>query len=65
MIEYIYKCIVEKCLFEFNTNEHLDVGSAKCPECGKVSLMRVFYPINTIFKGTGFYSKDGKSRLTG
>ena len=65
MLNYQYKCINEKCLVEFGRNEHLDIGSARCPECGKVTLMRIFYPTNVIFKGTGFYSKDGKSRLTG
>lgn len=65
MIEYVYKCNNEKCLFEFNTGEYLDLGLTKCPECGKISLRRVFYPPNIIFKGKGFYTNDGKSRLTG
>ncbi len=65
MTEYTYKCTNKDCLAEFDTREHLDVGSARCPECGKVSLRRVFYPINFLFKGGGFYDKRGKSRLTG
>jgi putative FmdB family regulatory protein len=60
MIEYGYKCNNKDCLFEFNTGVHLDVGSAKCPECGKVSLRRVFYPPYITFKGKGFYTNDVK-----
>ncbi len=65
MVEYTFKCNNKECLFEFNTGVHLDVGSAKCPECGKVSLRRVFYPTNFMFKGKGFHDEKGKNRLTG
>lgn len=39
------------------TDEPLDV----CEKCGG-SLRRVFHPVGVLFKGSGFYSTDSRSK---
>jgi predicted nucleic acid-binding Zn ribbon protein len=38
-----------------------DTPLKRCPECGKLSLHKVFTPVSVIYKGSGFYSTDHRS----
>lgn len=57
---YIYHCA--NCGYEFEHSQHFnDPHLKKCPQCGKLTLNKVFTPATVIYKGSGFYSTDHRS----
>ena len=57
---YVYRC--SNCNFEFEHNQKFsDPHLKRCPECGKLTLNKVFTPATVIYKGSGFYSTDHRS----
>ena len=57
---YVYRC--SNCDFEFEHNQKFsDPHLKRCPECGKLTLNKVFTPATVIYKGSGFYSTDHRS----
>jgi putative FmdB family regulatory protein len=57
---YTYRC--ENCGIQFEaTQKFADNPLTKCPECGKVSLHKVYTPVGIVFKGSGFYATDHRS----
>jgi putative FmdB family regulatory protein len=57
---YVYHC--EECDFQFEQQQKFtDNPLRKCPNCGKVSLHKVYTPVGIIYKGSGFYSTDHRS----
>jgi putative FmdB family regulatory protein len=57
---YIYRCA--NCDYEFEHNQRFsDPHLQKCPQCGKLTLNKVFTPATVIYKGSGFYSTDHRS----
>ena len=55
---YEYEC--RSCKRTFEVQHRIsDAPPAACQECGG-ELRRVFYPPGLVFKGTGFYSTDGR-----
>lgn len=57
---YIYHC--QHCGIEFEMHQSFsDAALKRCPECGKLSLHKVFTPVSVIYKGSGFYSTDHRS----
>lgn len=63
---YGYKC--NKCDHNFEIEQKIgDSKKKKCPECKKMSLQRVFYPVGVHFRGKGFHTTDygnGSKTLT-
>ena len=65
---YTYRC--ESCGVQFERNQRFsDPPLARCPECNKKSLRKVYTPVGIVFKGSGFYATDhrspsGQSRAT-
>jgi putative FmdB family regulatory protein len=58
---YVYRC--SNCDHEFEHNQKFsDPHLKRCPECGKMTLNKVFTPATVIYKGSGFYSTDHRSR---
>jgi putative FmdB family regulatory protein len=54
---YGYRC--ENCEHEFEIMQKIkDKPKRKCPECGKMTLKKKFYPVGIHFKGTGFHVTD-------
>ena len=57
---YVYRC--EKCGLQFEKFQHFNDEPIKvCPECGG-PVHRVYQPVGIIFKGSGFYVTDNRSR---
>ena len=57
---YVYHC--SNCDFEFEHNQKFsDPHLKRCPECGKLTLNKMFTPATVIYKGSGFYSTDHRS----
>ncbi|MGA2112919.1 MAG: zinc ribbon domain-containing protein [Anaerolineales bacterium] len=57
---YTYRC--SSCGVQFDRQQHFeDPPLAKCPECGKRSLKKIYSPAGIIFKGSGWYSTDHRS----
>ncbi len=57
---YVYRC--EKCGLQFEKFQHFDDDPIKvCPECGG-PVHRVYQPVGIIFKGSGFYVTDNRSK---
>jgi putative FmdB family regulatory protein len=57
---YTYRC--ENCGVQFDRRQHFDDPLLKkCPECGKLTLRKVFLPVGIVFKGSGFYATDHRS----
>jgi putative FmdB family regulatory protein len=57
---YTYRC--ENCGVQFDRQQHFDDPVLKkCPECGKLTLRKVFLPVGIVFKGSGFYATDHRS----
>jgi len=57
---YIYHCA--NCNYEFEYSQRFsDPHLKKCPQCGKMTLNKVFTPVTVIYKGSGFYSTDNRS----
>jgi putative FmdB family regulatory protein len=61
MPTYDYRC--EKCGHEFELFQNISESpKRKCPECGKLSLKRLFGTgAAVVFKGSGFYQTDYRS----
>jgi len=57
---YVYHC--ENCGFQFEQQQKFsDNPLKKCPDCGHISLHKVYTPVGIIYKGSGFYSTDHRS----
>jgi putative FmdB family regulatory protein len=57
---YVYRC--SNCDFEFEHSQKFsDPHLKRCPECGKMTLNKLFTPATVIYKGSGFYSTDHRS----
>jgi putative FmdB family regulatory protein len=57
---YTYRC--ENCGFRFDQSQKFsDAPLTKCPECGKKTLHKVYFPVGIVFKGSGFYATDHRS----
>jgi len=57
---YTYRCT--ECGVQFEKYQTFSEDPlAKCPECGKKSLRKVFTPAGIIFKGSGWYATDHRS----
>lgn len=61
MPTYVYEC--KECghrfeLFQSFSEEPLDA----CPECREVALRKVLFPAGVVFKGSGFYVTDSRSK---
>jgi len=58
---YVYHC--DRCRYQFEQQQKFsDKPLKKCPECGELSLHKVYMPVGVIYKGSGFYSTDHRSR---
>ena len=59
----IYEYVCEKCCSRFDLKRSFceDVSEAECREC-KGKAKRVFTPVPIIFKGSGFYVTDNRSK---
>jgi putative FmdB family regulatory protein len=57
---YVYKC--DTCGLAFERKQSVTEGPlTDCPECeGRVR--RVYQPVGVVFKGSGFYVTDNRSR---
>lgn len=64
MPTYEYKC--ENCDYEFEAFQSIkDNPLTKCPKCGKDKLRKLISGgAGLIFKGSGFYETDYKSKRT-
>ena len=57
---YTYRC--DSCGLQFDRRQHFsDKPLARCPECGKSSLRKLYLPVGIVFKGSGFYATDHRS----
>lgn len=57
---YVYHC--GHCEYEFEQQQSFsDKPLKKCPECGEITLHKVYTPVSVIYKGSGFYSTDHRS----
>jgi putative FmdB family regulatory protein len=57
MPTYEYKC--KKCEHQFELWQEVGAEAPQCPECG-AEVQKVFHPIRTIYKGSGFYITDSR-----
>ena len=58
---YVYQC--DHCGYQFEQQQKFsDKPLKKCPECGQLNLHKVYTPVGVIYKGSGFYSTDHRSR---
>ncbi|MGD8243667.1 MAG: zinc ribbon domain-containing protein [Anaerolineae bacterium] len=57
---YEYEC--ESCGVRFERRQHMEDEPVKeCPECGG-GVHRLIQPVGIIFKGSGFYVTDNRSK---
>jgi len=57
---YEYKC--EECGLRFERRQHFSDDPVRiCPDCGG-SVVRLIQPAGIIFKGSGFYVTDNRSK---
>ena len=57
---YEYKC--EECGLRFERRQHFSDDPVRiCPDCGGV-VVRLIQPAGIIFKGSGFYVTDNRSK---
>jgi putative FmdB family regulatory protein len=57
---YEYQCLT--CGVRFERRQHVDDESVKvCPECGG-QVHRLIQPVGIIFKGSGFYVTDNRTK---
>lgn len=60
MPTYGYRC--PACSTEFDVWQRMsDAPGAICPSCG-AAARRMFFPAGIVFKGTGFYATDNRSK---
>jgi putative FmdB family regulatory protein len=58
---YTYRC--ENCGVQFERQQSFhDEALKRCPECNKNKLRRVITPSGIVFKGSGWYATDSKSK---
>ena len=58
---YTYRC--ENCGVRFERQQSFsDQPLTRCPECNKSKLRKVITPAGIIFKGSGWYATDNKSK---
>ena len=58
---YTYRC--SNCGVEFDHQQKFNEKNlTRCPECGKKKLNRVYRPVGVVFKGSGFYVTDNRSK---
>jgi putative FmdB family regulatory protein len=58
---YTYRC--SNCGVEFDHQQKFaEKNLSRCPECGKKKLNRVYRPVGVVFKGSGFYVTDNRSK---
>ena len=58
---YTYRC--ENCGVQFERHQSFtDVPLKRCPECSKNKLRKVITPAGIVFKGSGWYVTDSKSK---
>jgi putative FmdB family regulatory protein len=55
---YEYECT--ECAHRFELWQSVGEEAPACPECGSV-VRKIFHPIRTIYKGSGFYITDSRS----
>jgi putative FmdB family regulatory protein len=57
---YEYQC--DECGIRFERRQRMtDDAITECPECGG-SVHRLYFPVGIVFKGSGFYVTDNRSR---
>jgi len=62
----LYDFCCEKCGTEFEVQRALGAtGAVKCPHCGSTKTTKVFSATGIVFKGSGFYVTDSKSKAGG
>ena len=60
---YTYRC--ENCEHEFDKHQGFDDKPLKsCPNCKKRKLNRVYKPARVMFKGSGYYVTDNRSKTS-
>jgi len=60
MPTYSYHC--DECGIDFDRFQHFSEEPIKqCPECGG-TVRRVIQPVGIVFKGSGFYVTDNRSK---
>ncbi len=60
MPTYAYRCTA--CSHEFDIfQKFTDQALSECPECGS-PLRKVFQPVGIVFKGSGWYITDSRSK---
>ena len=58
---YTYHC--EECEHEFDAQQSFsEEALKKCPNCNKKALYKVYKPARVVFKGSGYYVTDHKSK---
>ena len=55
---YEYRCI--SCEHQFDLWQEIGAEPPPCPEC-ESDVKKIFHPVRTIFKGSGFYITDKRS----
>jgi putative FmdB family regulatory protein len=61
MPTYEYKC--KQCEHQFELWQEVGADAPECPECG-AEVQKVFHPVRTIFKGSGFYITDSRPAVS-
>lgn len=60
---YTYRC--ENCGVQFERHQSFsDQPLTRCPECNKNKLRKVITPAGIVFKGSGWYATDHRSKST-
>lgn len=58
----VYEYLCESCGLRFERMQHFsDDPLRECPDCGG-AVHRVIQPVGVIFKGSGFYVTDSRSK---
>ena len=58
---YTYRC--ENCGVQFERQQSFsDQPLTRCPECNKNKLRKVITPAGIVFKGSGWYATDHRSK---
>jgi putative FmdB family regulatory protein len=61
MPTYDYRC--SNCGHQFETVQKFSDEPLKiCPVCGHAELRKVFHPAGVVFKGSGWYINDSRSK---
>lgn len=61
MPTYQYRCT--DCSEELEKFQHFtDDPLTRCPACGHEALRKVFSPVGIVFKGSGFYATDNRTK---